>query len=205
MLGRDGSDEGVVHGATGDPQRTELLREHRGSIGSEVARLGEVGTEDPGDEVPRPPCRRRESREHREGLERRVSSETEPASAELSGGLDVVLVILEDECDRDAGVDEREFCLSAGRHRATPGPARPSRRCPSERDHEKAGSRFVEPLLRDWLDAKRGAVGDHLDGTRLEAEVVAKRLRDDEPPCSSMVVLIPSCYHFSGTDVAVDP
>ena len=107
MRDSDRPDERVEDRLPGHAGRGESPKEGRGVIRAEETSRGEARAKQMLYHVRRAAGRRRQSRQDRERLERRVTRQSEPTPAHGARDGPVVLVVDDDERDRDAGIDER--------------------------------------------------------------------------------------------------
>ncbi len=117
FVGR-GADESVVNRATGDADRAERGDKCRCGARTEKFGFWKCRREQPRDRRRSPACRRRQAGQHRERLECGVTGKTECPSLQRPRRCQVMIVVLDNECDGRAGVDEDDRRASAGRHRA---------------------------------------------------------------------------------------
>ena len=111
----------VVDGAASDPAGVQLGEQRGCRPGAEEPGVREVRRQKARDRAGSPARRRRQPRQDREGLERRMSRQAEPAIAERPERRLVVLVIGDRQGHRDACVDQQLRAASAGRHREATG------------------------------------------------------------------------------------
>ena len=128
MLAGGRADERVVDGAARDAQPGELGTERgRGLVGEERRRREVVG-EQGGDVGRRPASSAGQARQNRVGLEPGVTREAQATAADGLESRRVCLVVLDDEGDRRARVEQQDLVrlsVHAGRRRSAL--ARPQR------------------------------------------------------------------------------